>query len=517
MGSMPDSLPVPTRLRPRPQALTAAATAYTAQEYRAGGVWHTQSWQVEAWAFLETLGEYAEAVDWQARAMSRIALGAAEVTPNGPQMLEDGPAAMLMAAFCGGAPGHASFLKAITPHLKVPGEGWLVAERADPSIPLAAADWCVYSTECVDVRGSGWWVQTGDTVWRPLAPDSLPMRIYQPDARRPWLATSSAKAAVPIMRRIDLIDRRIIAMMVSRLAMNGLMLIPSEGTFEVPPQYQDAPDPFVAELIDIAAKNIADPGRASAGIPIPVKFSGEWIEKWKILKPDDPLDEWLLKEREDELGRLGDALSITRERVTGGVGELNHWNAWQVSEEEVRITFAPDAETICHALTKIYLQPALRSLGLDLLGPNGGQLIAWYDASELTARPDLGAAALNLWDRGELGGVALRRESGFDESDAPDQTELTAWVWRQALKIPELAPEAIKQLTGVTVAVPASPMPGPPLAASPGPVSGEPDGPGIGPPDTIAEPPPSPGQMTASRYTPVRVSKQHTTAVNGSK
>ena len=34
-----------------------------------------------------------------------------------------------------------------------------------------------------------------------------------------------------------------------------------------------------------------------------------------------------------------------------------------------------------------------------------------------TLRPDLAASALNLYDRGELSGEALRRESGFTESD----------------------------------------------------------------------------------------------------
>lgn len=511
---MPDAMPAPHHLRPRPPALTAAATTYTPQEYRAGGIWHTQSWQNEAWDFYNNLGEFSEAVDWQARAMSRIHLLAAEITPEGPQVLEDGPAAELMAAFCGGGPGHAAFLAAITPHLKVPGEGWLIAERSDPSVPLAAADWCVYSTDCVDARGGGWWVQVGDSVWRPLAVDALPMRIHQPHPRYPWLATSSAQAAVPIMRRIDLIDRRIIAMMISRLAMNGLLLIPQEGTIATPPQYADAPDPFTAMLIDIAGKNIAEPGRASAGIPIPVTFAGDLIEKWKILKPEDPLDEWLLKEREDELGRLGDALSISRERVSGGIGQANHWSAWQLSEEELRLSFAPTAELICGALTKAYLQPALQVMGLSLVGPQGGRLIAWYDPAELAARPDLAAAALNLYSLGELSGVALRRESGFTESDAPDATELAGWVWRTALKDPTLAAEAVKQLIGAVVVAPAAPVAGQ-GGSVPGPVPAA-ALPATGPPPTRAVAPPEPAALPASAHRRVLVSAGPATSeVNG--
>jgi len=172
--------------------------------------------------------------------------------------------------------------------------------------------------------------------------------------------------------------------------MNGLLLIPQEGTFSVPPQYAEAPDPFVAMLIDIAGKNIAEPGRASAGIPIPVKFTSELIEKWRLLKPEDPLDEWLLKERTDELGRLGDALSISRERVSGGLAtDSNHWNLWGLSEEEIRLTFSPLAELVCDAVTKAFLRPALMVSGEQLVGPNGGALVAWYDPVKLAARSDL--------------------------------------------------------------------------------------------------------------------------------
>jgi hypothetical protein len=221
-----------------------------------------------------------------------------------------------------------------------------------------------------------------------------------------------------------------------------------------------------------------------------VRFTSDLIEKWKILKAEDPLDEWLLKERLDELGRLGDTLSITRERVSGGMGKQNHWGAWQASEEEIRMTFAPLAENICGALTKAYLRPMLRASGLSLVGENGGNLIVWYDISELTARPDMTVPAKDLYDRLEISGEALRRETGFSEEDAPDQIELRAMIWKKVAGTIQLAPTSVAQLTGgPTVAVPQAPGAGDgsPAAASDGATS-----PVTGPPDTMAEPPPSP-------------------------
>jgi hypothetical protein len=499
---MPDSLRLPARARPK--ALVAASASYTPQEWRSGQFYGNRPWQEEAWGFRDSLGEFNQAVDWQSRAMSRVRLTAAEMVPGGdePEPLTDGPAAQLMQDFCGGAPGHSAFLKAITPQLLVPGEGWLIAERDDPRLPLSTAEWGVYSTDCVQALGGEFRVRVGESLWRPLAPDNLPMRIYEPNPRWPWLATSSAQAAVPIMRRIFLIDSRIVAMMVSRLAMNGLLLIPQEGTISVPPQYKDAPDPFVAMLMDIAGRNIANPGQASAGIPIPVKFAADLIEKWQILKVDDPLDEWLLKEREDELGRLGDTLGISRERVTGGTGQQNHWGQSQASEEEVRITFSPLAETICGAVTKAYLAPMLRYEGQSLVGPNGGRVLAWYDVSELTARPDLSGPAREAYDRLEISGTAYRREIGFSESDAPTPAELEVMVWKKVAGTVELAPTSVQELSGVAVETPALGA-GPVPAASGGSAVVPPDdgsapsaGPTpVAPPQTRAVSPPAAGAI----------------------
>ena len=523
---MPDSLRLPARLRP-PAAVTAAATPYTPQMWRDGGIFRYQTWQAEAWGFRRSLGEFNQAIDWQSRAMSRVRLLAAEIVPGGdePQALEDGPASQIVEDFCGGPPGHSAFLKAITPQLLVPGEGWLIAERDHPGIPLAACDWGVYSTEAIQAYGNTFKVRVGEARWRELLPDNLPMRIHEPDPQWPWLATSNAEAAVPIMRRIFLIDSRIIAMMVSRLAMNGLLLIPQEGMFTVPEQYMEAPDPFVAMLIDIASKNIANPGQASAGIPIPVRFTADLIDKWKILKADDPLDEWLLKERIDELGRLGDTLGVARERVTGGMGEQNHWGAALASEEEVRITFAPLAETICGALTKAYLQPMLKAAGLSLVGPHGGRLIVWYDTSELTAKVDKSDAVVKAYDRLEASGTALRRELGLDESDKPTPDELEEMIWKKVAGSETLAPTAVQQLTGTEtpgggVGAPAEAPAG--AGVSPAPSPAPPPGPGTQPPRPTQPPPsstPVPARVASAQFALDHLAAldQRVLAVNGSR
>jgi hypothetical protein len=314
-----------------PDVLTASARVIQAnQGSGADRLFQYESWQAEAWQSYDTLGEFQYAVEWLANAMSRVRLTAAELVPGGdePQPLTEGPAATLVEQLGGGIAGHAALMKSLALQLSVPGEGWLVAERADPRIPLDQADWSVKSTEEIRPNrskdGAKYEVRVDDNAWRSLHPESLPVRIWEPHPRWSWKATSAAKAAIPIMRTIELLNRRIIATLVSRLAMNGLLLIPQEHTINTPAQYQDAADPFVEMLIDIAGKNIREPGAATASIPIPIKFAGDGIEKWKHLTFGDGVDKELIDEREKELGRLATTLNIPAE-VLKGIGATNHW------------------------------------------------------------------------------------------------------------------------------------------------------------------------------------------------
>jgi hypothetical protein len=295
------------------------------------------------------------------------------------------------------------------------------------------------------------------------------------------------------MRTVELLNRRIIATLVSRLAMNGLLLIPQEYTINTPAPYQDADDPFVAMLLDIAGKNIREPGSATASIPIPIKFAGDGIEKWKHLTFGDGVDKELIEEREKELGRLATSLNMPAE-VLKGLGTVNHWTSWQLAEDGIKLHISPVAELIGGGLTVGYLQPMLKAAGADLVGPNGGKLIVWYDASELTSRPDKSAQAKSAHAEIAISDAALRRESGLDEADAPtpEETERQALV----MLVKAGSVEAFTALTGKTL------TPSQPGAGSQSPVPGgrQPSGPGgtpdASPPSPTVVPAPTPGTGT---------------------
>jgi hypothetical protein len=138
------------------------------------------------------------------------------------------------------------------------------------------------------------------------------------------------------------------------------------------------------------------------------------------------------------------------------------------------------AEILCHALTAGYLRPALLGAGLD---PDS--VIVWHDTSDLRARPDRTEAATAAYDRYELSGTALLRESGLSEEDIPDDDERRRRLLEDIAKSGSaLAPQAL-QLLGVDVTEPAAPAATPTETAP-----GAPEG-GAGPPDRGTAPPPS--------------------------
>lgn len=456
---MPDRWHPNTAARSPQKIVTAAVQRYDMPS-APRNVFQYQSWQEEAWDYWRTLGELNNGISWLANSLSRVRLNVAELTPGGdePAVLEEGPAVDLIQAFAGGTAGQAMIMSAFGYQLGVPGEGWLVVEREDESVPLELATWRFMPTTAVRNRFGTVQIRLGENMWRPLAEEGLAYKIFREDPQYPWKAFSAVQAALPILRRIDLVDRRIVAVMVSRLAMNGLLLIPQEGTFKVPERFKDAAAPFQEMLLEAAAMNIKMPGSASAAIPLLIEYAEQYIEKWRLITWSDILPPELLDEREREIKRLATTMSMPTEALTG-MGETSHWNAWQLEETGIKIWISPPAEIICNGVTEGYLYPLLKQMGEEPIGPNGGKIVVWYDTSELSARPDKSKQATEAYDRLEINGTAYRREIGFDEADKPEGEELTEQILKKAATVPQTVSAALKALTGASLETPASGTP----------------------------------------------------------
>lgn len=319
---MPDNWVLATR---KPSAITTAATMRVEDLTTVPrNLFQYDSWQDEAWAMWRALGEANQAIGWISQSLSRVRLNAAELVPGGdePEILVTGAAADLMRAFCGGPAGQSMFMEAWGVYGGVPGEAWMVVEREDESVPLELASWRLMPTTAVRNSRGPVEVRVAENLWRPVV-EGFAAKIFKEDPQFPWKAWSPMQAALPIMRRIDLIDRRIVALMVSRLAMNGLLLIPQEGKWTIPKRFKDAANPFMEMMLESAAQNIKTPGAASAAIPILISYAAEYIEKWRLLTWPDVLPAELLTEREQEIRRLATTANVPMGVITGE--DSNHW------------------------------------------------------------------------------------------------------------------------------------------------------------------------------------------------
>lgn len=419
--------PMPTHRPTVPATLTAAAAPVTSP--RTELLRHTETWQEEAWNFYDDLGEFRYAADWDAAMLSRVRLYAAKLEPGAdePVRQEAGTAVDLMTNMAGGPAGQAQIMSGLATQLTVPGEGYLIIEERD-----GIEHWSVRSLD--EVRAVNRQFQiidedavTSGTTWRPLAANSMkPLRVWRPNKRFHHLADSPARAARATMRELELVNRHIQAQYLSRLASAGVVLFPDEVTFPVREEFADAPDPFMAEWIEIAAEAIRTPGTAAAVVPIPMKLPGEWIDKVKHVDFTLRIDDKIIEKRDSAIKRLASQLNVPPE-VLLGMGDLNHWNAWLTDENSLKLNIAPEAELISSALTTGYLQPRLRASRVE----DWASWVVWYDLSELALRPDRSADAIQLYDRLEINGDALRRETGFNEADKPNADELE----QQALRV----------------------------------------------------------------------------------
>jgi hypothetical protein len=96
--------------------------------------------------------------------------------------------------------------------------------------------------------------------------------------------------------------------------------------------------------------------------------------------------------------------------------------------------------TVVNAINSGYYEPALERQGLDMF-----RFTLWFDTSELVQRPNRGADAQWLYDHDQLSGEALRRETGFDDSDAPTTDEKLAKILATVVLT---NPELLNSLTG---------------------------------------------------------------------
>lgn len=453
--------PAPSTATATARSLTAAATR-PARAATSAAVTSpapgSRSWQAEAWAAYDEVGEERFLASTLAGRLSQARLYVQHKPSQGPHSsLRDDPtdvtdtastrtaqlAEAVLAALGASQQDLGQMLQRLATNLFVAGEGWLVgvprhvidaaAPSAAPVVTAPSPDpaltdlvWRVLAvTEVSSVGRDGRTVRLnlgtdGSAPVEVSADEVYMVRVWRPHPARYWEADSPTRACLPILRELIGLTRHISAQIDSRLAGAGILVVPSSASAALASDAADqsaygAPDPFVAALMDSMLRPIENRDDASAVVPLVVTVPDEAADKMSHLTFSSALDSGARDLRDEAIRRLALAQDAPPELLLGS-GAMNHWGAWLTREDTVTTHIEPVLALICDALTSQYLRPVLLSSGLS--EDEVRTLSVGYDVSALVARPNRSEEALNLHRAGAVSDEALREASGFDDSDA---------------------------------------------------------------------------------------------------
>ncbi len=426
------------------------ATFAGIQRYNTGTEWHSTSWH-----YYHTIGEFRYGCDWQGAMLSKAILRASKKDPKtgNYDILYEGPAAEYMEDLFGDDDGRAEMLRLIGIHMAVTGKCYAVTY---PDFGEFAGDediWRVVASTKLTrpTSPTDFYRIEGETI--PLNPNKVVcIEIWRPDPEDSKKPIAPSQAVLTSLGQIEALDQHIAAQVDSRLAGAGIMLFPSEMTFPTPPvpdgavqrQANTADDlmQIIQHAMAVALRNRADP---ASKVPIVITAPSEAISAIHHIKFWSDLDEKVIEMRNAAVGRLALGMDIPPE-VLKGNGDVNHWAAWQSDESAIKSHTEPLLKIITAALAKAYLRPALK-------GEVPDEELRYFsikaDTSEMRLRPNRSKEALELYDRGELTGKALLRETGFDDDDAPTDEDIKAWYLKKVASgqtTPELVAAALKEL-----------------------------------------------------------------------
>ncbi|AWN04212.1 portal protein [Gordonia phage Sour] len=398
------------------------------------------NWQDDAWEMLDSVGELRYYVGWRASSCSRVRLIASDIDPETglPTGGTDNARVQEIArAIAGGPLGQAQLLRRMVECLTVPGETWVVIIH-----PPEGEEWLALSRDEIKTRQNDTIIErpSGEEYILRKPADSM-FRVWNPRPRRAKQADSPVRATLDPLREIVRTTKTISNASKSRLIGNGVVFVPQEMSLPsqnqiTPSRGPGAPDaPEIAPefagasavgqlqelLYQVASTAYDDEDSLAALIPMFAAVPGEAVKNVSHLKFDNSVTEIAIKTRNDAIARLAMGLDVTPERLLGLGSNSNHWSAWQIGDDDVRLHISPPIETICQALYSQAMSKLLIAEGID---PT--QYILWYDASVLTADPDLTDEATSAFDRGAITAEAYREFLGLGDTGY-DFSTLTGW------------------------------------------------------------------------------------------
>lgn len=398
-----------------------------------------EEWEDRAWAVYDRLPEVHQGIQVRANIAQRIRYFAAVVpdASNEPEELTEGAAAEVLENEGGVAMLNRVASEFVT-HFDVVGKGYLVARDTtidesasgillgdDPGEP-DGREWEVVSTREL-LRNDDNQLVRVDLVGeqQPIDNENV-FQVWRPHPRLRSESDSPLRASLEVAENLVLLGREIRARSMSRIPA-GLWALPDSFNFEDP--NQDDPQPFSRRLVERMSRPIEDADDAGSLVPwILNNVPDESIADLKagLIRFDR---DWEIGQdlREELIRRLAIGLDLPAELLLG-IGGLNHWSAYLVSEAAVSQHVAPTVDEILNSLTKGWFIPLLDAAGV----PNAKQFMLWRDLTPAIVPIARDQTTILALTNAVIGYEATRREMGYGEGDAPttNDLELIAWLNR---------------------------------------------------------------------------------------
>lgn len=391
-----------------------------------------EGWQRELWRLYDIVGEFRFASNWVGSMCGRVRIYVAEVDERGVLGPEttDPEISALADNMLGGPAAKAEALRLMGINLTVAGELFVVGKAGRNG---DADKWYVVTpSELTRWRGGVYYNGAEGPVQLVDKTDMI-IRVWTPHPRRVFLADSPAHGAMNIITEIERLTKFVFSQIDSRLAGAGILFIPTGMDFPDNDDGMGAADSIMAKLTEAGAASLKGEGSAAGIIPIVAEVPQEALGKIQLVRFDSVLSEQAESLRDEAIKRFAYSMDFPPEVITGQ-GSSNHWSAWYVDENAIKVHVEPLMSRICDALTTATLVPSLKQLGKD---PK--RFTYWYDTSGLTARPTRLEDALKLNGAQLLSGEAAVEAGFFREDEMMSVEERNRILgWQAVLRDPTL-------------------------------------------------------------------------------
>lgn len=445
---------------PVPAALISTAAGYTIGDPPNGRLLRpnqTEGWDAETWAMYNCTGELHYVASQYGRACARARFYIAQRNSDGaPEEVKKGEAERVSREMLGGEEmaGDIVYLAAV--QMFVSGQSLVtVSDAADSKLP----EWNAYSDQDFDLtagaaRGrlrqgaSPYKVDVGTGRREPLPNGTLTIHMWDRHPGKAFGVDSSVRPALPYLRELARLDQYVQSILLSRIALSGILKVPPGTTVLTPDSMGPVPDGgngIMHVLATVGTQNIVNPGTAAAALPILLQL-GAADQSIEHITLDHPLTDQINSLREMNLKRLAMSLDMAPEAMSG-FSNVKYSNAQWIQDESVQTHMVRRVNGMASAFTRWYARPALDD-----------SYFVVADLSDLESDEDRTEAATALYDRGEIDGESLRRLAKMRDAQPPEGKELLRQLAVRAVTAnPSLFP-ALAPLLGLREMVTLTPV-----------------------------------------------------------